>query len=177
MNEIIPGSKAPDFCLEDFQGNRFMLSDYLYKNMLVLDFLRGFNCRYTQWHLEGLKNEYRRFKHLNAELFVIGQHSKTEFGNMWKAYELPFGGLPDDRERVAKLYNQKIVFEKLGRLPAIFVVDMYGTVVYSHYSSDIQDFPPNEKLLQILEDPNSESVPSGLQISGAGRVSQRMKSM
>jgi peroxiredoxin len=128
--------------------------------MLILDLLRGFGCRYSQWHLEGLKEDYPKFKELNAEVVVVGQHSRAEFANIWKMFSLPFVGIPDERERVARPYNQKIIFEKLGRLPAIFVVDLFGVVAYSHYSSNIQDFPPNEKLLQVLENQNRTSAPS-----------------
>jgi peroxiredoxin len=134
--------------------------------MLILDLLRGFGCRYSQWHLESLKKEYPKFKDLNTEVVIVGQHSRAEFANIWKMYSFPFVGLPDERERVARSYNQKIVFEKLGRLPAIFIVDLFGVVAYSHYSSDILDFPLNEKLLQVLKNHNTTSAPAqGQQVS------------
>lgn len=41
-NLITPGEPAPDFELEDVQGNRIRLSDYRGSKPVVLAFLRGF---------------------------------------------------------------------------------------------------------------------------------------
>ena len=81
---------------------------------------------------------------------AIGQHSKVEFFNMWKVKDLPFVGLPDEKEKVAKLYHQRVIFEKRGRLPALFLVDKYGSIAFAHYCSNMYDIPANDKLLQVL---------------------------
>lgn len=41
-NLITPGEPAPDFELEDVQGNRVRLSEYRGSKPVVLAFLRGF---------------------------------------------------------------------------------------------------------------------------------------
>ena len=41
-NLITPGELAPDFELEDIQGNRVRLSDFREGKPVVLAFLRGF---------------------------------------------------------------------------------------------------------------------------------------
>ncbi|MDD5224861.1 MAG: redoxin domain-containing protein [bacterium] len=152
MEEITVGMKAPDFSLNDFRGNPFTLSDHQGRNKVMLVLLRGFGCRNSQWHLDSLRNDYLKFRGSNAVVAAVGQHSRGEFSNIWKTFSLPFLGLPDDRGKVAQLYRQKVVFEKLGRLPAIFIVDPLGFVSYAHYCADIFDFPTNEKLLPILAD-------------------------
>ncbi len=152
MEEIKVGMKAPDFSLEDFRGHRFALSDYQGRNKVMLVMFRGFGCRNSPWHLDSLRNDYPKFRDSNAVVAAVGQHSQGEFANMWKTFSLPFFGLPDDRGKVAQLYHQKVLVEKLGRLPAIFIVDPLGFVADAHYCSDIFDFPANEKLLPILED-------------------------
>ena len=83
---------------------------------------------------------------------MIGQHSKVEFYNMWKIKDLPFIGLPDEKEKVAKLYNPRVIFEKRGRLPALFLVDLSGAVAFAHYCSNMYDIPANDKLLQTLDE-------------------------
>jgi peroxiredoxin Q/BCP len=150
VEDILVGSKAPDFSLEDFRGRRFSLSDYRGGKSIVLILLRGFNCRHTQWHLENLKRDCQGFQDLNAEVVAVGQHSRGEFACFWEKERLPFIGLPDVNEKVAKLYRQKIVFQKLGRLPAIFIINRSGYVVYANYCPDVHSIPGNEILLRIL---------------------------
>jgi peroxiredoxin Q/BCP len=150
MEDILVGSKAPDFSLEDFRGRPFSLSDYRGGKSIVLILLRGFNCRHTQWHLENLRRDYQGFQDLNAEVVSVGQHSLGEFLRFWEKEALPFIGLPDVKEKVARLYCQKIVFQKLGRLPAIFIVSRSGYVVYANYCPDVHSIPGNETLLRIL---------------------------
>jgi len=148
---ITVGSKAPDFSLVDYQDQPFTLSSFHGKKAVLLVFLRGFACKHSQWHLDGLKEDYAKFKEFKAEVAAIGQHSKVEFYNMWKVKGLSFVGLPDEKEKVAKLYKQKVVFEERGRLPALFLVDKYGSVAFAHYCSNMYDIPANDKLLQALD--------------------------
>ncbi|MDD5222431.1 MAG: redoxin domain-containing protein [bacterium] len=152
MEEIRVGMKAPDFSLEDFRGNRFVLSGYQGRSKVMLVLLRGFACRNSQWYLDGLRNDYPKFRNLNTIVAAVGQHSKREFANIWKTFALPIIGLPDDRGKVAQLYGQKVLFEKLGRLPALFIIDPIGFISYAHYCGDIFDYPHQEKLFSILAD-------------------------
>ncbi len=147
---ITVGSQAPDFSLMDFQDKPFKLSSFEGKKSVLLVFLRGFACKQSQWHLDGLKEDYKKFKEMNAEVAAIGQHSKIEFRNMWKVLDLPFLGLPDEKEKVAKLYKQQVIVEKRGRLPALFLVDKHGSIAFAHYCSNMYDIPANDKLLQAL---------------------------
>jgi len=148
--DIAIGSPAPDFSLVDFQNKPFKLSSFQGKKSVLLVFLRGFACKQSQWHLDGLKEDYKKFKEFKTEVAAIGQHSKGEFHNMWKVKDLPFIGLPDEKEKVAKLYHQQVIFEKRGRLPALFLVDESGAVAFAHYCSNMYDIPSNDKLLQAL---------------------------
>ncbi|MCX5859802.1 MAG: redoxin domain-containing protein [Proteobacteria bacterium] len=148
---ITIGSQAPDFSLVDYQDQPFTLSSFQGKKAVLLVFLRGFACKQSQWHLDGLKEDYTKFKESKVEVAAIGQHSKVEFYNMWKVMGLPFVGLPDEKEKVAKLYKQRIIFEERGRLPALFLVDKYGSVAFAHYCSNMYDIPANDKLLQALD--------------------------
>ena len=60
----------------------------------------------------------------------------------------------DPRHEVAKLYGQQVKLLKLGRLPALLVIDKNGQVRYSHYGSSMSDIPANTDILTIIDQLN-----------------------
>ena len=72
----------------------------------------------------------------------------------WDKEQYPFIGLPDPEHRVADSYGQQVKLLKLGRLPALLVIDSDGFVRYRHYGSSMRDIPNNEEILQLLDELN-----------------------
>ena len=64
---------------------------------------------------------------------------------------MPFIGLPDLRSRVAERYYQEVNLFKLGRMPALFVIDLEGQICYAHYGDSMKDIPPNEEIFAVLD--------------------------
>jgi len=54
-----------------------------------------------------------KFKAQNAEVLVVAQETPADFSKLWQEEGFPFVGLPDDNQRVAKLYNPKVILTKL----------------------------------------------------------------
>lgn len=69
---------------------------------------------------------------------------------------MPFPGMADLRSRVADRYAQEVNLLKLGRMPAIFIVDRDGMIRFKHYSDNMRDYPTNEQLLEVLDTLNAE---------------------
>jgi peroxiredoxin Q/BCP len=46
----------------------------------------------------------------------------------WEVEHLPFIGLPDPKHVIANLYGQEVNLFKLGRVPALMVIDKKGQV-------------------------------------------------
>lgn len=84
----------------------------------------------------------------------MGQDSKIQFQEIWARKELPFIGLPDENERVAKLYHQQVKVLKLGRMPALFVVSKDGIIDFAQYGKSMSDIPANEEILAELNKSN-----------------------
>jgi peroxiredoxin len=74
----------------------------------------------------------------------------------WMNERLPFTGLPDPKHVVANLYGQEVNLFKLGRVPALMLVDKKGQVRYEHYSDSMSDIPENQMILGMLDKINSE---------------------
>lgn len=98
-----------------------------------------------------LRQHYEAIKARDAEVLIVGPEKPEAFRKYWEQQQLPFVGLPDPDHRVAKLYGQQVRWLKLGRMPAMVVVDKEGKVHYRHYGKSMQDIPPVQEVLAVLD--------------------------
>ncbi len=103
-----------------------------------------------------LRQDYDAFVERGAEVVVIGPEGREAFADYWKKEDLPFVGLPNPEHSVLKLYGQEIKLFKMGRMPAQVIVDRTGKARYVHYGHSMEDIPPNEELLALLDALNQE---------------------
>jgi len=101
-----------------------------------------------------LRQDYRKFQERDAEVWVVGPEDRQAFEQYWQKEQLPFVGLPDPEHRVANLYGQEVTLLKLGRMPALVIIDKKGRVGYQYYGKAMWDIPPNDEILALLEDLN-----------------------
>ena len=69
---------------------------------------------------------------------------------------MPFRGLPDRGHVVARQYQQEVNLLKLGRMPALLVIDRHGHMRYAHYGRSMSDIPENREILDLLDELNAE---------------------
>ena len=69
--------------------------------------------------------------------------------------DLPFEGLPDPKARVLKLYGQEVNLIKLGRMPALVIVDKAGVARFVHYGHAMSDIPENTEVFSLLDQLNA----------------------
>ena len=101
-----------------------------------------------------LRQNYQEFVDRDAEVVVVGPDNHQAFQNYWQREELQFVGLADPTHTVGRLYGQQSRLLRLGRLPALMVVDRSGHVVYKHYGSSMSDIPPIRQILAVLDELN-----------------------
>lgn len=99
-----------------------------------------------------LRHDYLEFVAREAEIVVIGPEDQTTFARYWEKEALPYIGLPDPEHRVADLYGQQVKLLKLGRMPALLVIDKLGQIRYRHYANSMRDIPPNDEILALLDE-------------------------
>jgi len=97
-----------------------------------------------------LRRDYEKFTQLNTEILVVGPEDLPAFQEYWEKHQLPFVGLPDPEHKVLNLYGQEVKLLKLGRLPAMAVIDQHGLIRSVHYGSSMSDIPRNEEVLALL---------------------------
>jgi peroxiredoxin Q/BCP len=108
-----------------------------------------------------LRQDYQKFVDRDAQVVVVGPDSQRAFRDYWRREDLHFVGLADPTHTVGRLYGQESRLLKLGRLPALMVVDKTGRVVYKHYGSSMSDIPPTRQILAVLDELNQEMDRSG----------------
>jgi peroxiredoxin len=101
--------------------------------------------------LAQLRQDYERFVEHQAEILVVGPDGPRAFQRTWEKEGFPFVGLADPQHTVADLYEQEVNWLKLGRMPAVLVVDKEGHIRYRHHGSSMSDIPDNGELLSLLE--------------------------
>jgi peroxiredoxin Q/BCP len=87
---------------------------------------------------------------------AIGPDGPNAYRHYWSENNLPYVGLPDPKHKVANLYGQEWNIFKLGRIPALLIIDQAGNIRYQHYSDSMKDIPKNELVLSLLDKINSE---------------------
>lgn len=98
-----------------------------------------------------MRDDYAAFTARDAEILAIGPDGPNAYKRYWESEKLSFIGLPDPRHSVADVYNQQVNLIKLGRMPALLVVDKEGIIQYEHYGDDMTDIPENKIVLDILD--------------------------
>jgi len=98
-----------------------------------------------------LRQDQEEFRKRNAAVLVVGPNSPDAFQRYWQEHDLPFAGLSDPGSKVAGRFHQQVNLFKLGRMPALFVIDQEGVIRFAHYGDSMQDIPSNELVLQVLD--------------------------
>ncbi len=91
-------------------------------------------------------------------MIAIGPEGSEEFRRYWTEHQIPFVGLADPKHSVANAYGQEVSLLKLGRMPALIVVDGEGMIRFRHYASWMSDIPANTEVLGVLDRLLAESA-------------------
>jgi len=105
-----------------------------------------------------LRHDYQQFVARDAEVVVVGPDDEKAFQDYWRKESLPFVGLADPKHSVANRYGQEVKLLKMGRMPALMVIDKAGEVRFQHYGSAMYDIPLNNQILLVLDRLNKEST-------------------
>ena len=97
-----------------------------------------------------MRDDYPEFRAAGTKLAVVARESPAAMRRYWSRQGLPYMAIPDPDGRLGKLYGQRWRLFKLGRMPALFVIDRQGLVAYARYGSSMMDIPDNRDILEVL---------------------------
>jgi peroxiredoxin len=172
---------APAFCLPDEHDRPVSLMDRLSDGPVVLVFHRGAWCPASTRELEGLQRAAGRFEQLGASLLAVSPQMPIFNRACVRKRKLGFPILHDSGSRVAakfglnweipanlrKLYlGLNVDLAKFNGdggwslpLPARYVIDQKGTIVYSEVNADEAHRMDLDGLLTPLDSPRRLGPP------------------
>lgn len=145
------GQSAPDFTLPRVGGEPVRLSA-LRGQPVVLAFTRIFTeklfCPFCYPHIQDLKQRYGEIKKVGAELLMVSSTDARQSAQVVADLELPYPFLYDPDCRIFRLYGAG---QALGApLPAQYIVDAKGRILYRHLFSFIDSNASTDEVLGVL---------------------------
>jgi peroxiredoxin len=156
----VVGSPAPDFTLEDQNGNQFSLSG-LKGKIIVLEWLNP-DCPFVQRHYRAKTMTILAEKYKSNDVAWVAINSthymNKEDDRKWiDEYKLSYSILDDNSGKVGRLYGAKTT-------PHMFIIDESGTLVYRGAIDDDPKGVKNGNPLNYV-DKALEEVIAGKQVS------------
>jgi len=98
-----------------------------------------------------LRQDHEAFAQRGAQVLIVGPDGPRAFQRFWEEQAMPFIGLSDVGSVVSQHYQQEVNLLKLGRMPAVFIIDPNGIIRYAHYAQNMADIPHNTQLFEVLD--------------------------
>jgi len=115
------GDQAPDFVLEDMEGNKVQLSSLKGKGVF-LNFW-GTWCKPCEKEMPYMERQYSYFKNLGVEILAVNiAESDVAIESFVKKYGLTFTVLKDKDRAVTEAYD-------ITPIPTTFLIDKNGKVL------------------------------------------------
>ena len=137
------GTKIPEFSLPNTRGDRVNITTLLGKKVLVV-LLRGLMDPFCQAQVFRLGKEIDKLRELQTEIYAITADRFQNARRLELRYAKKFPIFFDRKHEVVRLLKQEVKIFKLGRLPAVLIVDVEGTIKWAYYGSDYRDIPSNK---------------------------------
>ncbi len=166
------GDKAPDFALENHEGNEVKLSTLLEKGPVVLTWYRGGWCPYCNITLAALAEKNDEIRELGATLVALTPELPDATAGSVKEQGLAFQVLTDLNHAIAekfgltfplneetqKRYQEKFkLVERSGKdaadrlpLPATYVISPDGTITYVFADADYRRRAEPDRIIDAV---------------------------
>jgi peroxiredoxin len=168
------GSQAPDFELDDHNGNRVSSADRLSRGRLVISFFRGRWCPFCVGQLEAMNLALPQIEQAGASLLAISPQTVQQSFFMVDQHKLRFPLLSDPRNNLARQFGlvyrvpdeQQAIYRRAFvnlpfangdeswelPIPATFILDRARSVLYASANEDYSQRPePGDILHRLVE--------------------------
>jgi peroxiredoxin len=171
-NILAVGAKAPAFDLPDHEGKIVSSSDLLAKGPLVLCFIRGRWCPFCVGQMEAMNLIVPQIQQAGAALVAISPQTVKQSFFMHDQHKLRFRLLSDGGNKIARQFGltyrlpslQEAVYRRAFvnlpftngdeswelPIPATYILDRGGAVLYSSANEDYTERPEPADLVNLL---------------------------
>ncbi len=166
------GAKAPPFKLPDHNGKQISSTDLLTKGRLVICFFRGRWCPFCVGQMEAMNLLFPQIEQAGASLVAISPQTVQQSFFMADQHKLRFPLLSDAGNQVARQFglvyrlpdDQQAIYRRSfvnlpfanGEnswelpIPATFIIDRDGTILYASSDEDYTRRPEPQEILRQL---------------------------
>jgi peroxiredoxin len=166
------GAKAPAFELADHEGKIISSADLLLQGRLVICFIRGRWCPFCVGQMEAMNLVVTLIQSAGAALVAISPQTMKQAYFMHDQHKLHFPLLVDSGNNVAREFGlayrvpaeQEVVYRRAFvnlpfangddswelPVPATYVIDRDGTVLFASANEDYTERPEPEDILVVL---------------------------
>jgi peroxiredoxin Q/BCP len=111
-----------------------------------------------QEHVRKLAEDFEKFEAEQTILYPILVDTPKHAADMSRIYaKRKYPVYSDTEDEVAKtILHQEFKILKLGRMPALLVVDKQGIIQYAYYGDNMHDIPSNEEILEVIKKINKK---------------------
>lgn len=176
-DQLNVGDKAPNFEGVNQVGEKVSLENLLIDGPVVITFYRGEWCPYCNKYLAELDENYPKMKELGASLVAISpelpEYIEKVADKMEHPYSIISGGTPimqqynlDFQLTKKTLVKYKLWGINLSKsngnedntlpIPATYVIDKNGIIVYKHFDENYKVRAEVEDILNALETTNQK---------------------
>jgi peroxiredoxin len=171
-NTLPVGTKTPHFELQDHNGKLVRSTDLLVKGCLVICFIRGRWCPFCVGQMEAMNLILPQIEQAGASLAAISPQTVKQSFFMHDQHKLRFPVLSDAGNNVARQFGltyrvpaaQEAIYRRAFvnlpftngddswelPIPASFIVDRDGTILYASANEDYTDRPEPTEILNSL---------------------------
>ena len=165
-------AKIPEFQLQDHNSKTVASSELLAKSRLVLCFIRGRWCPFCVAQMEAMNLILPEIERAGATLAAISPQTVQQSFFMRDQHKLRFPLLSDPGNKVAKQFSltyrvpeeQKAIYQRAFvnlpfvngddswqlPIPATYIIDRDGTVLYASANEDYSERPEPEEIVRLL---------------------------
>jgi peroxiredoxin len=172
---ILPiGAKILQFQLQDHDSKTVSSSDLLAKRRLVLCFIRGRWCPFCVGQMEAMNLILPLIEQAGARLAAVSPQTVKQSFFMHDQHKLRFPLLSDAGNNLARQFGltyrvpdeQKAVYQRAFvnlpfvngddswelPIPAVYVIDRDGSVLYASANEDYTERPEPEDIVRVVAD-------------------------
>jgi peroxiredoxin len=163
---------APDFTAKDQNGKTIHLSSELKKDEVVLVFYRGEWCPFCNKELKALEDSLTSIKRKGAIVIAISPEKTENIPKTIKKTGASYSILHDEKLEIMKAYDVSFAVDTMtlakmktygidlnaangnnGQnlpVPAVYVINKKGIIVYRHFDPDFRKRPSVREILAHL---------------------------
>jgi peroxiredoxin len=167
------GDKSPSFELPDHNGKRVSSSDVLSRGRWVVMFIRGRWCPFCVAQMEAMNFISGEITATGASLVAVSPQTEKQAFFMRDQHKLTFPLLVDAQNELARKFGlvYRVPEEQQGLyrstfvnlpfangdsswelpIPATFVIDRDGTILFASANEDYTDRPEPLEILSVLQ--------------------------